>query len=1001
MANYYVSPTGDDGDSGAIGEPFLTIAHACSVLGPGDQLFLRAATYDEPIHESMFAASGTSLAPILVAAFGSEVVILQPTAECAVVRFDGSPVRDHITIRGLKLDQSAATCTTEKVVAVDPANTGIRIDGCEIINGADAAVSIAGPNFLERCSIHDNAGHGGEITGPARAVNNEIYENGGSGLFVDGADAEVFNNTIVANTSHGVEIDPAATNPRVINNILWDNGGDPIDGAQVLGLAGGGELELVSGGPLLLASSGASHNLIVDPLFVDEGGNDYRLQVSSPAKDTGFDLTSEGVIDDLLGTPRPVDTFFDIGAYEFFTDSAPAPDEGVGEIEVAVEVAAVGLLTDNEGAGEIEAAAEVVGVGEVASTVGDGEIPVAVDMVGRAQITVAAVAENPKTYLLRTREARIGANGIVEFDLVREDLSIYDSVSQNPLIGSGGQGGAPAPTNPDEDHSDNSRPGSTRLVMLDIPQLTAGHDGPGFYAAASGISPGWNGALLFKKEGSEYIEVAQLGDRAIIGRVSDQLPSGSVTVFDEDGREFVFDETSTLDVTLIDEESTLTSVSDADLLAGVNAAVVGVHGRWEILAFGTVEQLGARRYRLSHLLRGLKGTEWAVPLHRAGDIFVVLDSSLRRVNDEFGDLDVQRSFRAVSIGTPFDSANNVSFTNTGVSLKPLSPVFIRGEEDPAENRVIHWWRRSRLDGLAGRDGTADPPLGEASERYEVDVMDGDDVVRTLGATQQRVNYSAAQMTTDFGSVPSTLTVCIYQISETRGRGYEGCATISVFDEIDAVPIGEGLTVEEDDGEPSVEDVKKIIFAAGFNVTDNADGSVTIDGGAGSGGSAAVNVIFRPYMNEPPASLRATLDTRNARPVLDFDGSADEEAVFSAVLPDGYGGGGLTVSTWWSFTSATSGNLRVQAAIERCNLAGLDIDSDSFASFNSAGGTAPSNSGQVHKIDILFADGSEMDGLLAGEVFRLKIRRDADGTSGTDDITTDAELVMVRITETPP
>jgi len=30
---------------------------------------------------------------------------------------------------------------------------------------------------------------------------------------------------------------------------------------------------------------------------------------------------------------------------------------------------------------------------------------------------------------------------------------------------------------------------------------------------------------------------------------------------------------------------------------------------------------------------------------------------------------------------------------------------------------------------------------------------------------------------------------------------------------------------------------------------------------------------------------------------------------------------------------------------------------------------------------------------------LKIRRDADGTAGTDDVTTDAELVAVEIKET--
>lgn len=165
--------------------------------------------------------------------------------------------------------------------------------------------------------------------------------------------------------------------------------------------------------------------------------------------------------------------------------------------------------------------------------------------------------------------------------------------------------------------------------------------------------------------------------------------------------------------------------------------------------------------------------------------------------------------------------------------------------------------------------------------------------------------------------------------------------------------------------------------------------------------ATTNVLvqFTPLANEPPSSAFATPDLRNSHIVLDFDGSTDEEAVFSGVLPAHYAGGGLTINTFWSFTSATSGSLRVQTAIERIDVSSLDIDADSFASFNSAGGTAPGTSGQVIKVTTTHTSGAEMDSLAAGEAFRLKIRRDADGTSGTDDITTDAELLYVEIRET--
>jgi hypothetical protein len=132
--------------------------------------------------------------------------------------------------------------------------------------------------------------------------------------------------------------------------------------------------------------------------------------------------------------------------------------------------------------------------------------------------------------------------------------------------------------------------------------------------------------------------------------------------------------------------------------------------------------------------------------------------------------------------------------------------------------------------------------------------------------------------------------------------------------------------------------------------------------------------------------------------LDFNGTTDQEAVFSDALPLAYAGGGLAVDLYVALTTATSGSFRFQAAIERNDVSSLDIDADSFEAFQSAGGTAPGTSGQFVKITISFTAGAQMDSLAAGEPFRLKIRRDADGTSGTDDITTDAELIIAVMRE---
>ncbi|TXH13944.1 MAG: hypothetical protein E6R03_10400 [Hyphomicrobiaceae bacterium] len=159
------------------------------------------------------------------------------------------------------------------------------------------------------------------------------------------------------------------------------------------------------------------------------------------------------------------------------------------------------------------------------------------------------------------------------------------------------------------------------------------------------------------------------------------------------------------------------------------------------------------------------------------------------------------------------------------------------------------------------------------------------------------------------------------------------------------------------------------------------------------------VVFEALGNQPPTSNYATLDTRNSQPCLDFDASTDESALFSAVLPRHYSGGGLTVTLIWAATSATSGTCRWDVSIERQADEAQDLDSDGFASAQSSGGTAPGTSGMLQYTSIAFTDGAQIDSLAVGERFRLKVTRDADGTGGTDDMTGDAELFAVEIRET--
>ena len=159
------------------------------------------------------------------------------------------------------------------------------------------------------------------------------------------------------------------------------------------------------------------------------------------------------------------------------------------------------------------------------------------------------------------------------------------------------------------------------------------------------------------------------------------------------------------------------------------------------------------------------------------------------------------------------------------------------------------------------------------------------------------------------------------------------------------------------------------------------------------------LVFTPMNNEPPAAAFATLDSRNGSLVLDFDATADEEAVFSfPALPRHYDGGGITANAKCMMTSATSGNVVLQGAFERGN---TDRDADSFASFVSSGAVAVNaTSGIPFNVPIAFTDGAQIDSLAVGEPLRFKLRRDADDTSATDSATGDLELLGIELQETP-
>ena len=231
----------------------------------------------------------------------------------------------------------------------------------------------------------------------------------------------------------------------------------------------------------------------------------------------------------------------------------------------------------------------------------------------------------------------------------------------------------------------------------------------------------------------------------------------------------------------------LASVTDVALFGGANAlAVEASPGVWEVLQFGVAELIAPGRYRLSRLLRGQRGTEEAMGAPALdGARVVVLDEALAPLPVSEAALGLETNWRVGPAMRPVSdrSYRALSFTPEGVGLRPFSVGHVEQPWRTARTSgdlVIRWTRRSRA--LAADSwGGLDVPLAEESEAYDVEILDGATVKRTLSTTTTSAVYTAAEQIADWGGLlglGDTLDVRIFQLSARVGRGAARITTLT-------------------------------------------------------------------------------------------------------------------------------------------------------------------------------------------------------------------------------
>lgn len=171
-AVYYVSPSGSDSAAGTQSAPWASLAHAQSVAGAGDTVYVRGGTYaythadascksqTDQVNGVTLSKSGSSGSPITYAAYAGEKPV-----------FDFSRVKDNCRIKGFDVTGSWIRLKGLEVTGVQQNNNlnheswGIWITGSnntfEQLNlhhnmGPGLFIQNGGGNLVLNCDSHDN-----------------------------------------------------------------------------------------------------------------------------------------------------------------------------------------------------------------------------------------------------------------------------------------------------------------------------------------------------------------------------------------------------------------------------------------------------------------------------------------------------------------------------------------------------------------------------------------------------------------------------------------------------------------------------------------------------------------------------------------------------------------------------------------------------------------------------------------------------------------------------
>jgi hypothetical protein len=312
-------------------------------------------------------------------------------------------------------------------------------------------------------------------------------------------------------------------------------------------------------------------------------------------------------------------------------------------------------------------------------------------------------------------------------------------------------------------------PGAVKLVFVEPPPLDSLDTTQRFYVGAYATGNTFPGAGVYVSTdgGQSYTLLATETAATMTGYAASVLPAPIPA-----DSNYTWDTISTVDVYVSGGQ--LSNATDAQVFSGANAAMIAN----ELIQFGVAtlktDSFGNNYYTLSRLLRGRRGTGWAMGSHALNDQIVFILGNLTEEPYTNAMLNNPRLYKVVMMGQSYAGVPAVPYEPSGASLTPWAVAHPQAVLGSNGVWTISWTPVSRINGDFTSGYT--PTLDSDAAGWSIDVLKGTTVVRTVnlpvGSTPSAWQwiYTGAMQNTDGFAAGSAINMNIYQLSASIGRG---------------------------------------------------------------------------------------------------------------------------------------------------------------------------------------------------------------------------------------